>query len=159
MVVVMQKFIQCVVVGDGFVGKLSLVQKFVNGKFDKIYIVILKDDYSVKVFINGDVFRLNVFDIVGEVSRFYFYIFRKWCCLVYYFFIDVLCIIYYFYCLFFVLQYEDLFFIVIFDIFIVCFSLVDDDFMDSVLNFWIFKIWVIVKYLFIILVGIQFDLR
>lgn len=155
----MQKFIQCVVVGDGFVGKLSLVQKFVNGKFDKIYIVILKDDYSVKVFINGDVFRLNVFDIVGEVSRFYFYIFRKWCCLVYYFFIDVLCIIYYFYCLFFVLQYEDLFFIVIFDIFIVCFSLVDDDFMDSVLNFWIFKIWVIVKYLFIILVGIQFDLR
>lgn len=159
MVVVMQKFIQCVVVGDGFVGKLSLVQKFVNGKFDKIYIVILKDDYSVKVFINGDVFRLNVFDIVGEVSRFYFYIFRKWCSLVYYFFIDVLCIIYYFYCLFFVLQYEDLFFIVIFDIFIVCFSLVDDDFMDSVLNFWIFKIWVIVKYLFIILVGIQFDLR
>lgn len=93
MVVVMQKFIQCVVVGDGFVGKLSLVQKFVNGKFDKIYIVILKDDYSVKVFINGDVFRLNVFDIVGEVSRFYFYIFRKWCSLVYYFFIDVLCII------------------------------------------------------------------
>lgn len=159
MVVVMQKFIQCVVVGDGFVGKLSLVQKFVNGKFDKIYIVILKDDYSVKVFINGDVFRLNVFDIVGEVSRFFFYIFRKWCSLVYYFFIDVLCIIYYFYCLFFVLQYEDLFFIVIFDIFIVCFSLVDDDFMDSVLNFWIFKIWVIVKYLFIILVGIQFDLR
>lgn len=93
MVVVMQKFIQCVVVGDGFVGKLSLVQKFVNGKFDKIYIVILKDDYSVKVFINGDVFRLNVFDIVGEVSRVYFYIFRKWCSLVYYFFRDVLCII------------------------------------------------------------------
>lgn len=155
MVVVMQKFIQCVVVGDGFVGKLSLVQKFVNGKFDKIYIVILKDDYSVKVFINGDVFRLNVFDIVGEVSRFLengvvqFIIFLE----MYY------VLFYYFYCLFFVLQYEDLFFIVIFDIFIVCFSLVDDDFMDSVLNFWIFKIWVIVKYLFIILVGIQFDLR
>lgn len=155
MVVVMQKFIQCVVVGDGFVGKLSLVQKFVNGKFDKIYIVILKDDYSVKVFINGDVFRLNVFDIVGEVSRFYFYSVVQFIIFLEMYYV----LFYYFYCLFFVLQYEDLFFIVIFDIFIVCFSLVDDDFMDSVLNFWIFKIWVIVKYLFIILVGIQFDLR
>lgn len=136
----MQKSIQCAVVGDGFVGKSSLVQKFVNGKFDKTYIATLKDDYSAKVSTNGDVFRLNVSDIAGEVSRAYFYIFRKRCSSAYHFLIDVLCIIHYFYCLFFVLQHEDLSSIATSDIFIVCFSLVDDDSMDSVLNFWIPKI-------------------
>lgn len=93
MVVAMQKSIQCAVVGDGFVGKSSLVQKFVNGKFDKTYIATLKDDYSAKVSTNGDVFRLNVSDIAGEVSSSYFYIFRKRCSSAYHFLIDVLCII------------------------------------------------------------------
>lgn len=93
MVVAMQKSIQCAVVGDGFVGKSSLVQKFVNGKFDKTYIATLKDDYSAKVSTNGDVFRLNVSDIAGEVSRSYFYIFRKRCSSAYHFLRDVLCII------------------------------------------------------------------
>lgn len=64
----MQKSIKCAVVGDGFVGKSSLVQKFVNGKFDKTYIATLKDEYSAKVSTNGDVFSLNVSDIAGEVS-------------------------------------------------------------------------------------------
>lgn len=73
----MQKSIQCAVVGDGFVGKSSLVQKFVNGKFDKTYIATLKDDYSAKVSTNGDVFRLNVSDIAGEVSRAYFLYLQK----------------------------------------------------------------------------------
>lgn len=89
----MQKSIQCAVVGDGFVGKSSLVQKFVNGKFDKTYIATLKDDYSAKVSTNGDVFRLNVSDIAGEVSRSYFHIFRKRCSSAYHFLRDVLCII------------------------------------------------------------------
>lgn len=93
MVVAMQKSIQCAVVGDGFVGKSSLVQKFVNGKFDKTYIATLKDDYSAKVSTNGDVFRLNVSDIAGEVSRSYFYIFRKRCSSAFHFLRDVLCII------------------------------------------------------------------
>lgn len=64
----MQKSIKCALVGDGFVGKSSLVQKFVNGKFDKTYIATLKDEYSAKVSTNGDVFSLNVSDIAGEVS-------------------------------------------------------------------------------------------
>lgn len=64
----MHKSIKCAVVGDGFVGKSSLVQKFVNGKFDKTYIATLKDEYSAKVSTNGDVFSLNVSDIAGEVS-------------------------------------------------------------------------------------------
>lgn len=121
MVVAMQKSIQCAVVGDGFVGKSSLVQKFVNGKFDKTYIATLKDDYSAKVSTNGDVFRLNVSDIAGE--------------------------------------HEDLSSIATSDIFIVCFSLVDDDSMDSVLNFWIPKIRAIAKHSPIILAGTQSDLR
>lgn len=89
----MQKSIKCAVVGDGFVGKSSLVQKFVNGKFDKTYIATLKDDYSAKVSTNGDVFSLNVSDIAGEVSRPSFYIFRKRGSSAYPFLIDVLCII------------------------------------------------------------------
>ena len=70
MVVMMQKSIQCTVVGDGFVGKSSLVQKFINGTFNQNYIATLKDDYMAKVPANGDVFSLNVSDIAGEVSCF-----------------------------------------------------------------------------------------
>lgn len=117
----MHKSIKCAVVGDGFVGKSSLVQKFVNGKFDKTYIATLKDEYSAKVSTNGDVFSLNVSDIAGE--------------------------------------HEDLSSIATSDIFIVCFSLVDDDSMDSVLNFWIPKIRAISKHSPIILAGTQSDLR
>lgn len=65
----------------------------------------------------------------------------------------------YFYCSFFVLQHEDLSSIATSDIFIVCFSLVDDDSMDSVLNFWIPKIRAIAKHSPIILAGTQSDLR
>lgn len=68
MVVMMQKSIHCTVVGDGFVGKSSLVQKFINGTFNQNYIATLKDDYMAKVSANGDVYRLNVADIAGEVS-------------------------------------------------------------------------------------------
>lgn len=83
----MQKSIKCAVVGDGFVGKSSLVQKFVNGKFDKTYIATLKDEYSAKVSTNGDVFSLNVSDIAGEVSLTIHFIFRKRCSSTYLFLI------------------------------------------------------------------------
>nr|XP_022334152.1 rac-like GTP-binding protein ARAC7 [Crassostrea virginica] len=121
MVVMMQKSIHCTVVGDGFVGKSSLVQKFINGTFNQNYIATLKDDYMAKVSANGDVFNLNVADIAGE--------------------------------------HEDLSSISTSDIFIVCFSLVDDDSMNSVLSFWIPKIRAIAKHSPVVLVGTQSDLR
>lgn len=65
----------------------------------------------------------------------------------------------YLHVIFFVFQHEDLSSISTSDIFIVCFSLVDDDSMNSVLNFWIPKIRAIAKHSPVVLVGTQSDLR
>ncbi|XP_062568644.1 rho-related GTP-binding protein RhoJ-like [Saccostrea cucullata] len=122
MVVAMQqKSVQCIVVGDGFVGKSSLIQKFVNGQFNQEYVATLKDDYNTKLSANGDTYRLNVSDIAGE--------------------------------------HEDLSSLTTPDTYIVCFSLVDDDSMDSVLNFWVPKIKALGKHVPVVLVGTQEDLR
>lgn len=68
MVVAMQKSVQCTVVGDGLVGKSSLVKRLISGKFHQEYVATLKDDYVTKLSANGDAYTLNVSDIAGEVS-------------------------------------------------------------------------------------------
>lgn len=72
MVFLMQSVVNCIVVGDGFVGKFCFVQKIVGGKFYQEYVVILKDNYFIKLFLNGDSFEMNIMDIVGEVSKSFF---------------------------------------------------------------------------------------
>lgn len=67
----MQSVVYCIVVGDGFVGKFCFVQKIVGGKFYQEYVVILKDNYFIKLFLNGDSFEMNIMDIVGEVRVFF----------------------------------------------------------------------------------------
>lgn len=68
MVVVVDKSVCCVVVGDGLVGKIGLIQKFIWGDFILEYVVILKDEYIIKFCVSGDVYDLYVMDLVGEVK-------------------------------------------------------------------------------------------
>jgi GTPase SAR1 family protein len=78
MVVATEKAVRCAVVGDGFVGKSSLVQKFVHGQFNPEYVATLKDEYTTKVSSNGDVYRLHVTDIAGEVRTLHIFLsFRR----------------------------------------------------------------------------------
>lgn len=68
MVVVVDKIVCCIVVGDGLVGKMGLIQKFIWGDFILEYVVILKDEYIIKFCVSGDVYDLYVMDLVGEVK-------------------------------------------------------------------------------------------
>lgn len=59
----------------------------------------------------------------------------------------------------FLLQHEDLFSLEVPDIYIVCFSLVDKDSLDSVEEFWIPEIQSLDQSVPIVLVGTQLDMR
>ncbi|MFW9878277.1 MAG: GTP-binding protein, partial [Candidatus Thorarchaeota archaeon] len=56
-----------VVVGDGAVGKTSLIKKFTKGTFEKDYIKTIGAQFSKynKKF-NGDIVRLLFWDIAGQ---------------------------------------------------------------------------------------------
>ncbi|XP_061193415.1 uncharacterized protein LOC133201639 [Saccostrea echinata] len=66
MVLSVSKFLQCTVVGDGFVGKSSLVERFLGGDFNNEYVATLQDDYTAKCKVNGESLCVNITDIAGE---------------------------------------------------------------------------------------------
>ncbi|XP_061193397.1 cdc42 homolog [Saccostrea echinata] len=66
MVLATEKVVRCTVVGDGFVGKSSVIKKFIGGEFNPEFIATLKDEYSSKLSANGDLYDLHVTDIAGE---------------------------------------------------------------------------------------------
>lgn len=68
MVVSVNKSLQCSVVGDGFVGKSCLVERFLGGEFNSEYVATLQDDYIAKCNINGDSLEMNITDFAGEVG-------------------------------------------------------------------------------------------
>jgi small GTP-binding protein len=72
MVVSVTKSFHCTVVGDGLVGKSCLVERFLGGDFTNEYVATLQDDYTTKCNLNGDNLNMNITDIAGEVSS-YFY--------------------------------------------------------------------------------------
>ena len=56
-----------VVIGDGAVGKTSLIKKFTKGTFEKDYIKTLGAQFSkFNKKINGDLIRLVFWDIAGQ---------------------------------------------------------------------------------------------
>lgn len=68
MVVSVNKSLQCSVVGDGFVGKSCLVERFLGGEFNSEYVATLQDDYIAKCNVNGDSLEMNITDFAGEVG-------------------------------------------------------------------------------------------
>eukprot|EP00051_Salpingoeca_urceolata_P005180 m.70956 g.70956 ORF g.70956 m.70956 type:complete len:200 (+) comp14121_c0_seq1:184-783(+) len=60
------RHIKCVVVGDGAVGKTSLLVTYATKKFPIDYVPTVFDNYSVTVIVEGEPVTLGLFDTAGQ---------------------------------------------------------------------------------------------
>lgn len=57
--------IKCVIVGDGGVGKTSMLMSYITNKFPKRYVPTVFDNYSLKILFENDEYLLGLFDTAG----------------------------------------------------------------------------------------------
>lgn len=60
------KVIKCVVVGDGSVGKTSLLIAYSKGAFSEHYIPTVLDSYSVTIIMDNQTIKLELWDTAGQ---------------------------------------------------------------------------------------------
>ena len=119
------KPIKCVVIGDGAVGKTSLLMSYTSNAFPGEYIITVFDNYTTNLIIDNIPINLQLWDTAGQENL---NLYRK-------------------------LAYPNT------DVFMLCFSLINLNSYDNILNYWKVEIEQYSKGVPIILIGLKSDLR